>query len=1036
MSRTWLWTAAVLALSVALPVGAGGQEMGSVVGRVTQRGTDQPLADVQIMVAGTANVTRTNEDGRFRFPNVSAGSVTLRVVRLGYAAQSRTIAVSAAQSTTADFTLVPVALTLDQIMVTATGETERRRESGISIGSIDSSRLNPASVTNLSTVLAARTPGVSVLSSTGSTGLGSRIRIRGSNSINLSNDPLLIVDGVRVNNLSTALSISLAGQTISRMDDLNGDDIESIEVIKGPAASALYGTAAASGVIQVSTKRGRAGKTRWNSFVEYGLLNDVTTYPENWSQIGTITGGAQNGQRTSRCTIESVALNTCVIRPDSMYRYSPLENPAATPFRQGFRNKYGLNAAGGADVATYFVAGEFEREQGIYDPNMLKTANLRANLRAQLRPNLDATLTTAYLSSHNGVTFNDNSAQGPIGAGLLGKAFDCSPATFAQIPSCASANDSLSRGFFSTNLPAKALWLQEVSSDVDHFTTGLSTNWQPRSWLRGLGQAGLDIVQQSDIRFVPPGVLSPLGVSFAQGFKTAQRRTMPTYTLQGTATATFDVREGLQSTTSFSGQYVREEFHSLSAQGQQILPGTESLSGASTLFAVGESNQQIVTLGIFGQEKLALHDRLFLTMSLRGDQGSTFGADAGYIYYPAASLSWVISDEPFFPRLAWLNELRLRSAYGQSGQRPGFRQAQSFFSPVAVRIGGAEQSAITLGGTGNAELKAERSSEWETGFESNLLDGRVGLELTYYDKLTTDALVRQVLAPSLGATTDRYANLGTVKNAGFEGLMNADVAQYGPAKLSTTISYAINKNKLVALGRDITPIVFAPQQHQAGYPLGGFFARRIESYSDLNGDGRISRVNCPSYGGLANPQLAGGPACEIVLAQNETYLGSPIPTREGSLTGTVALYRDYRITALFDYRGGFKQYNATRDFRCNSAQNCREINDASAPLPDQAAALASRMGSAAGYIEDAGFVKLRELSFTYTAPRHLASRMGAESVSLTLAGRNLHTWTKYTGFDPEVNSGTTSAAFGSFNQVDFLAQPPVRTLLTRISVNF
>src|SRR5437867_1579131 len=416
MNRTWMWTAAVLALSVALPAGAIGQEMGSVVGRVTQRGTDQPLADVQIMVAGTASVTRTNEEGRFRFPNVSVGSVTLRVVRLGYAAQSRTIAVAAAQSTTADFTLVPVALTLDQIMVTATGETERRRESGISIGSIDSSQLNPASVTNLSTVLAARTPGVSVLSSTGSSGLGSRIRIRGSNSINLSNDPLLIVDGVRVNNLSTALSISLAGQTISRMDDLNGDDIESIEVIKGPAASALYGTAAASGVIQVSTKRGRAGRTRWNSFVEYGLLNDVTTYPENWSQIGTITGGALNGQRTSRCTIESVALNACAIRQDSMYRYSPLENPAATPFRQGFRNKYGLNAAGGADVATYFVAGEFEREQGIYDPNMLKTANLRANLRAQLRPNLDATLTTAYLSSHNGVTFNDNSAQGPIGA--------------------------------------------------------------------------------------------------------------------------------------------------------------------------------------------------------------------------------------------------------------------------------------------------------------------------------------------------------------------------------------------------------------------------------------------------------------------------------------------------------------------------------------------------------------------------------------------------------------------------------------------
>jgi len=1021
MNRLWMRAATALALSAALSGNVLAQQMGSVVGRITQRGTEQALADVQIMVAGTATLTRSNEDGRFRLPNVVAGTVTVRVVRLGYA----------------DFVLTPVALTLDQMVVTATGETERRRESGISIGSIDTSRLNPASVTNLSTVLAARTPGVSVLSSTGSTGMGSRIRIRGSNSINLSNEPLLILDGVRVNNLNTGLSISLAGQTLSRMDDLNSDDIENIEIIKGPAASALYGTAAASGVIQVTTKRGRAGKTRWNTFAEYGLLNDVTTYPENWSQIGVITGGPSNGLRTSRCTIENVAVGACVIKPDSMYHYSPLENPEATPFRQGFRNKYGLNAAGGADVASYYISGEFEREQGIYDPNMLKTANLRANLRAQLRPNLDATFTTGYMSSRTGVTFNDNSAQGPIGAGALGKAFDCKPSTFASIPGCAGAGDSLSRGFFNSNVPARALWLQEVESDIDHFTTGVNTNWQPLSWLRGLGQAGLDIVQQGDARFVPPGtVLSPLGLAFAQGFKFAQRRTLPTYTLQGTATATFDVREGLLSTTSLSGQYVREEFHSITAQGQQILPGTESLGGASSLFAVGESNQRIVTLGIFGQEKLALRDRLFLTMSLRGDQGSTFGADAGYIYYPAASLSWVISDEPFFPQLPWVSQLRLRSAYGQSGQRPGFRQAQSFFTPVAVKTNNAEQSAITLGGTGNATLNAERSSEWEGGFESNLLGGRIGLELTYYSKNTTDALVRQVLAPSLGASTDRYTNLGTVKNAGFEGLMNAEVAERGPMKLSTTITYAINKNRLVALGRNVQPILFTPQQHQAGQPLGGFFARKIESYRDINGDGLISRVNCPSYGGVANPQVTNGPACEIVLSQNEVYLGSPIPTREGSVSGTLSLYRDFRLTALLDYRGGYKQYNGTRDFRCNSAQNCREINDKAAPLRDQAAALASRMGSVAGYIEDARFVKLRELSFGYTAPRHLAARIGVEGVTLTLAARNLHTWSKYTGFDPEVNSGTTSAAFGSFNQVDFLAQPPVRTLLTRLSVNF
>ena len=1046
MNRISMRAMALLALSVgpslALSQRAVAQGVAAVTGRVVQRSTEQPLADVQVMIAGTAVMTRSGDDGRFRVPNAPAGTVTLRVVRLGYAAQSRTITLPAGETVTADFALAPVAVTLDQMRITATGETERRRESGISIGSIDTSKLNPASVTNLSTVLASRTPGLTVLSSSGSTAMGSRIRIRGSNSINLSNDPLLIVDGVRVNNLSTGMSISLAGQTISRMDDLNADDIENIEVIKGPAASALYGTAAASGVIQVTTKRGRAGRARWNAFAEYGLINDVTRYPDNWSQVGTITGGPLNGQRTSRCTTENAVLGAagvagaCTIRPDSMYRYTPLEGDAS-PFRQGLRNKYGLNSAGGADVATYFISGEFEREQGVFDPNDLKRANIRANIRAQLRPNLDATVTGGYMASRTGVTFNDNSAQGPLGAGAFGKAFDCRPSTYAQIPGCLAAGDTASRGYFNSNIPASSLWLQEIGSDVDHFTSGLSSNWQPKSWLRALGQAGLDVVQQNDVRFAPPGpALSALGSSFVQGFKLAQRRSLPTYTVQGTATASFEVRDGLQSTTSLSGQYVREEFHQLSAQGQQILPGTESLSGASALFAVGEVNQQIVTLGLFGQQKMAWRDRLFLTMSLRGDRGSTFGADAGYIYYPAASVSWVVSDEPFFPTLPWLTQLRLRSAYGQSGQRPGFRQAQSFFAPVAVRTNNAEQSAVTLGGAGNAELRAERSTEWEGGLESNLLDGRVGMELTYYSKITRDAIVRQVLAPSLGASTDRNANLGTVKNAGFEGLVNADLLERGPARLSASLSYTVNANKLVALGRDVPPILFAPQQHQAGSPLGGFFGRRIESYSDLNGDGIISRVNCPSYGGVNNPQVAGGPACEVVLSANEAYLGSPLPTREASFTSVLTLYRNVRLLALLDYRGGYKQFNATREFRCNSILNCREVNDKSAPLAEQAAATASRMGTYVGYIENAKFIKLREVALTYAAPRELAARLGVDGVSLTVAGRNLRTWAKYTGFDPEVNSGTTSAAFGSFSQIDFLAQPPVRTIVTRLNVNF
>ena len=247
----------------------------------------------------------------------------------------------------------------------------------------------------------------------------------------------------------------------------------------------------------------------------------------------------------------------------------------------------------------------------------------------------------------------------------------------------------------------------------------------------------------------------------------------------------------------------------------------------------------------------------------------------------------------------------------------------------------------------------------------------------------------------------------------------------------------MNDNKVVELGEGITPIIFGlggdTQRHQNGFPLGAYFGRRIVSFEDKNGDGIISRVNCPTYGTTVNPQIAGGPACEIVLSDSAEYIGNPLGRTQLSLSPSLDLFDWLKVQAVLDHRGGVTLNNSTEFFRCNVAFNvCRGVQDKNAPLEDQAKAMSTFMGTRAAYFEKADFWKLRELSFTVSVPRRFSNALRIGGTSVTVAGRNLKTWTDYTGLDPELN---VSAA-ANFNTADFLTQPPVRYWVTRVNLTF
>lgn len=998
------------------PLPALAQEA-SVVGRVTDALTQRPLAGAQVFVVGTSRGTITDQEGRYRIRPVPTGRTQVRVILIGYESATREVTVAAGATATADFVLATSAVALDEVVVNAiTGQAERRREVGTNVANISVAELNKGPITKFTDVLTGRTAGVTLQSAAGTTGSSQRVRIRGANSLSLSNEPLVFVDGVQFSN-SKGLALGVGGQDVSRLNDINPNDIESVEVLKGPAASALYGTAASNGVLLITTKRGKTGRSVWNAYAETGVIEDRTDYPTNFLSYQLKTPGAElftsSGafNRAARVPCFNFRAATGACTQDSTFTFNTLRDPRTSPFQEGNRQKYGLNVSGGGDALTYFVSGDFEDEVGVIDYNTLDKASFRANMNARLRENFRVQITTGYVDSNLALNSNDNSIFSPLINGLLGGAV-----FFPNDPDTIVSFRNYGFGFSQRELREYI-----TEQEVDRFTGGINANYQPFSWLNINGNAGLDYVNRHDFRTLQPNRL-PIAQSFTVGQRSSNRSNTYLYTLNSSGAAIFNLRPDLISTSTVGVSYQRNFFENTSGFGAGIVEGTRSLGGTTQLFSVDEDFSEIITIGGFVRQQLAWRDRVFLGASLRGDDNSAFGTDFGFIYYPAVDFSWVVRDEKWFPDIEALSTLRLRGAYGESGQRPDFRNAQTFFETVAVTSNNADVAGITLSGTGNEELEPEKTREMELGFDAGLLNNRVSVDLTYYNKRSEDALISRPLPPSFGLTSSVFFNLGSVRNSGVEIGVDADVLNRSNVALNLRISATTLNNEIEELGKDVKPIIFARgnQRHQNGFPAGAFFQRPV-SFEDANNDGKLSST-------------------EVTVGDTAVYLGPALPTFTRSLSGQLTLFKYVTVSTLFDWRGGNKQMNFTEAFRCARGfaigeRGCRATGDPNASLEEQAAFIGFIFkGSNAGYIEDAEFIKWRELSVSLGTPEWLSSRFATlRGASLTLSGRNLKTWTDYSGLDPEINE---SGGRANFTQNEFNTQPPVRTLSARLNFVF
>jgi TonB-linked SusC/RagA family outer membrane protein len=1001
---------------------------GSIRGRVVDE-AGAPAVAVQVVVVGTQQGAITGANGEYSIRGVAPGTVTVRAARIGYTPRTMSVTVTSGGEAMANFTLERVAARLEQVVTTATGEQSRRQFGNVvATVNVDSvtSRLP---VTNVHEVLQARTAGVQVIQGWGMTGQSPSIRIRGTSSLSLTNEPLVIVDGIRLDTRSNPSEFT-AGR-INLLSTFNPDEIETMDVIKGPSAAALYGTAAANGVLIIKTKRGQAGSPRWTTYLEGGAVSNPGGHGPNYSSWGRrLTGGVPGGAATF-CRTFNAAAGICAV--DSLQVYNPWTAPETDPFETQPRGMLGVQVTGGGERLRYFLSAEHERETGPFhmpdfevtritqargaaprprevDPNQLYMNSARGNFTVGVRPNMTMDVSTGYIRQNLWSPF-----EGSFFAGMSFQ-YMAAPGTKNN------GTNGLQREFLG-DIFGITQFLRN-----DRFIGSTSLNYQPITWLSTRAVLGMDQNNSFGFRQQLRGEGTRVGVAWGptadEGGKDYDRSNNTQYTVDLGATATNQILSDLSLRSSVGAQWFFNALYRSQGRGYGLPPGAET-PNAARLRESWEFTTERKTYGLYIEEQAGWRERLYVTAGARFDQHSAFGRDVSNTIYPRGAVSYVISDESWFPRQDWMGRLRLRIAAGQAGVEPAADAALQFLGARAFPAGaGVDEPGLRLAELGNQSLRPEVTTEVEGGFDLAMFSERVNLEATMFRKISKDALIRAPLAPSLGTaegagSPQQWRNIAQVENRGIELTLDAQVVQTTPFSWNLRLNGSKLNNKLVDRG-DVQLSTAPGARNVVGYPLFGLWDRRITGWNDTDGNGLLSEA-------------------EITVTDAQEFRGSTLPLWEAGLSNTIGLFNNaFQVTALFDYRGDFFKRWRSEEYRCQSALNCEAVNSPSASLERQAAAVAANSAakrSLWGYFVPNDFVKFRELSVSYSVPERLVGRyLRGRSATLVVSGRNLgYPWTKYPGLDPESNWVVLNT--GGDNQ-DLTAQPPLRYFLARVNLGF
>ena len=957
-------------------------QQGTISGTVRVEGAQRPLPGAQVSVEGQpGKETITDASGQFRLVGVTGTTVTVNVRALGFRPSSQSVAVG---TTTVRFLMSERAIELNQVVVTGTAGGEQLRSLGTSVAKVNvADVVAQTAVPSIDALLNGRTPGVVVLPGTGQVGAGANIRIRGIGTFSLSSQPLVYVDGIRVNNSTgSGLSVQAFGSgVISRLNDFDPSEIETIEVLKGPAAATLYGTEAARGVINIITKKGAAGGTKYTFQVQGG---------NNWFQnsLGRIPTNYCVQLSPTECVNSNATAGTLLglnVAEQEDARGKPL-------FRNGDIRNYAANVSGGTALFRFFASGDLSRTEGAEQYNSRRQTSVRTNLNITPNSKVDISTSMGYINSRTRL-----SCEGGCG-GIMWESMYSNPANLPQF--CGDdVGCTYVRGFQST--PPEAYAPFSLAQGLNRLTASTTIQYRPVSWMSHRLAVGTDLNFEDnpeDLAYITNDTIAYFWGANAQGYRYHNQHQATFNTYDYTGSVDFTPWKSVTSKTSVGVQYYTKKEQFLQGEGDFFpAPGLSTISAAGQKVGLQDGWSGNNTLGYYAQEQVGWNDRLFFTVAARVDNNSSFGKDVKWVGYPKASISYVASEDPWvqshLPKL--VNSLRFRAAYGASGQQPALNTALQTLSPVAGPNG---QGILTPNSLGNLQLKPERVEGLELGFESGIFDERIGIDFTFFRDRSRDAILSRGVAPSSGfGTTNQFFNAGQITKQGVELGIKAQIIRERDYAWDLNFTIGTHSAKIDQLnGRDTT-IDNGSYSHRVGYAPFDWFSYKVLSATYDPAARRAINAMCDDGKGQPMPcfNANGG------IQAPKVYLGHSIPTAEGSFTSTFRFLKNFSVYAMVDYATGYRRLDNNLRIRCQIFYTCKEYLQPENTDPRTLVQMQTNGTLRDFVINDSRYMKLRELSLSYDVPQGLAAKAGAKNGGVTVSARNLRTWTPYTGLDPE-----------------------------------
>lgn len=984
-----LWMAALFFVAL-LPASLLAQER-TITGRITD-GTGVPLPAISIVVKQTNRGTATDVEGRFSI--TAPANATLVITAAGY--KSQTIQIGSSADLT--IKLEEDIARLDEVVVTGLATTVKRRNLANAVATISNKQLQgTAPAQTFDAALNGKIPGAYINANSGAPGGGLSVKLRGVTSVFGNTQPLYVVDGVFMDNTATsgglnAVTAAAAGGNASTQDnpssriaDLRSEDIENIEILKGASAAAIYGSRAAAGVIIITTKRGKQGKTRISFSQDLGFVK------------------ARKLLGVREFTADRAASLSSDPATSAAYRQQFLDAQAAGKIYDYEKEVYGntgfsrnsvLSMSGGTDRTGFYFSAAQKDEEGIVKRTGYRNTSLRLNVDHKIGENIKIGVSTNYINSSadRGLTGNDNNGVTySISLSSTPSFQELHPDEFGIYPS---------NSFGASNV-LQTIALMRNNESVNRATTGLNLEATiqkgGRSTTKLIGRGGIDFYNLVTTALFPRE-LQFQAVNKGTSIQGFTKSLNTNYILS--LVNQFDVTDDIILTTSAGITEETGDFNNLLTVATQVASGQSNADQGGALSAQQFRNK-FQNQGIFIQEEASINDAITLTAGVRFDRSTNNGDADKYTAYPKGGVSVNLTRMGILEKSIF-NNLKLRAAYGQSANFPVF--GSKFTSLVGSNLLGVQGSIVNIQG-GDPNIKSERQTELEAGIDFSVLNGKLNFEISYYNKKIYDFLLLATVPPSSGFSS-RFVNAGDLRNQGLEVGLNAQPLTLKNVKWTSSVNFWFNRSKVTKLV--IPPVILG----SFGTTLGTF---RIEEGKSAT---QIVGTNAPTT-----------PKDEIVA------LGNQEPKFQMNTFNELTIFNKLSLRFLIHWKYKGDNVNLTtllNDFGSTSADYDDDADGNGVPDGPQRI-MSFTGGSAKGFVENSGYVRVREIGLFYTFNKFQGSLGNVvRGLRVGVSLNNFITWTKYSGYDPEVSNFGTGFSTG----VDVDPFPASKRALFNVTIDF